>query len=129
MGVVVAGETKQSVGATFSELSAPTPWPGANARLLGLGVGLPIAPLVRLAQFSAAEFERFTLEWASDYLAKQQHVNEVQQRGGAGDKGRDIVVWLDPANVSPREGANKRGNSSRLTQSFHFFMFEPFFLP
>ncbi|MDU7581729.1 MULTISPECIES: ABC-three component system protein [Aeromonas] len=102
MGVVVAGETKQSVGATFSELSAPTPWPGANARLLGLGVGLPIAPLVRLAQFSAAEFERFTLEWASDYLAKQQHVNEVQQRGGAGDKGRDIVVWLDPANVSPR---------------------------
>ncbi|WP_419465322.1 acyltransferase family protein [Aeromonas caviae] len=28
-----------------------------------------------------------------------------------------------------REGANKRGNSSRLTQSFHFFMFEPFFLP
>ncbi|WP_270822980.1 hypothetical protein, partial [Aeromonas sp. QDB14] len=26
---------------------------------------------------------------------------------------------------SVREGANKRGNSSRLTQSFHFFMFEP----
>ncbi|WP_206616207.1 DUF4041 domain-containing protein [Aeromonas caviae] len=31
--------------------------------------------------------------------------------------------------VSPREGANKRGNSSRLTQSFHFFMFEPIFSP
>ncbi|MFM5304721.1 restriction endonuclease subunit S [Aeromonas caviae] len=29
----------------------------------------------------------------------------------------------------PREGANKRGNSSRLTQSFHFFMFEPIFSP
>ena len=28
-----------------------------------------------------------------------------------------------------KEGANKRGNSSRLTQSFHFFLFEPFFLP
>ncbi|MEY0731178.1 hypothetical protein AB7225_06695, partial [Escherichia coli] len=26
-----------------------------------------------------------------------------------------------------REGANKRGNSSRLTQSFHFFMFKPIF--
>ncbi|WP_213057275.1 hypothetical protein, partial [Escherichia coli] len=26
-----------------------------------------------------------------------------------------------------REGANKWGNSSRLTQSFHFFMFEPIF--
>ncbi|MCU2970099.1 hypothetical protein N8S49_21490 [Enterobacter hormaechei subsp. xiangfangensis] len=35
-------------------------------------------------------------------------------------------------NVLPlhfREGANKRGNSSRLTQSFHFFMFEPIFSP
>ncbi len=31
-------------------------------------------------------------------------------------------IWL-------REGANKRGNSSRLTQSFHFFMFEPIFSP
>ncbi|KTJ81235.1 hypothetical protein ASU78_25205, partial [Enterobacter cloacae subsp. cloacae] len=31
--------------------------------------------------------------------------------------------------VHAREGANKRGNSSRLTQSFHFFMFEPIFSP
>nr|URQ56282.1 Hypothetical protein [Raoultella ornithinolytica] len=31
--------------------------------------------------------------------------------------------------VLAREGANKRGNSSRLTQSFHFFMFEPIFSP
>ncbi|WP_106422405.1 50S ribosomal protein L31, partial [Escherichia coli] len=29
--------------------------------------------------------------------------------------------------VSSKEGANKRGNTSRLTQSFHFFMFEPIF--
>ncbi|WP_323906056.1 DUF262 domain-containing protein, partial [Aeromonas caviae] len=29
--------------------------------------------------------------------------------------------------MAAKEGANKRGNSSRLTQSFHFFMFEPFF--
>ncbi|AWK00140.1 sugar kinase [Escherichia coli] len=35
------------------------------------------------------------------------------------------------ANEPPtlKEGANKRGNSSRLTQSFHFFMFEPIFSP
>ncbi|MGL6587696.1 CPCC family cysteine-rich protein, partial [Aeromonas hydrophila] len=44
----------------------------------------------------------------------------------------DLVQNSDPdyeggANV--REGANKRGNSSRLTQSFHFFMFEPIFSP
>ncbi|MGS7507117.1 hypothetical protein ACVMK2_18565, partial [Escherichia coli] len=31
--------------------------------------------------------------------------------------------------VDFREGANKRGNTSRLTQSFHFFMFEPIFSP
>ncbi|MFZ5104127.1 hypothetical protein ACOY5O_21410, partial [Enterobacter roggenkampii] len=32
---------------------------------------------------------------------------------------------ISPSAISSREGANKRGNSSRLTQSFHFFMFEP----
>ena len=31
--------------------------------------------------------------------------------------------------IQAKEGANKRGNSSRLTQSFHFFMFEPIFSP
>ncbi len=35
---------------------------------------------------------------------------------------KQTAVWI-------REGANKRGNSSRLTQSFHFFMFEPIFSP
>ncbi|MGX3153432.1 hypothetical protein ACWJS0_26035, partial [Klebsiella pneumoniae] len=36
-----------------------------------------------------------------------------------------FILFIKPA----REGANKRGNSSRLTQSFHFFMFEPIFSP
>lgn len=31
--------------------------------------------------------------------------------------------------IFAKEGANKWGNSSRLTQSFHFFMFEPIFSP
>lgn len=84
-------------------LPAPTPWPKANARLLGLGVGLPVNPLDRLAQFSPEDFERFTLEWASGYLKeKLPDVYEVQQRGGAGDKGRDIVVWLDKPSAQPR---------------------------
>lgn len=79
-------------------LPSPSPWPNANARLLGLGLGLPVAPLDRLAQFDAKEFERFTLEWAEGYLrAHIKDVEEVQQRGGAGDKGRDIVVWIHPA--------------------------------
>lgn len=85
-------------------LKPPTPWPGANARLLGLGVGLPVSPLDRLAHFSATEFERFTLEWASDYLAVNlPNIIEVQQRGGAGDKGRDVVAWYDPNTVLNRK--------------------------
>jgi len=84
-------------------LKAPTPWPGANARMLGLGVGLPVSKLDRLSNFSAEEFERFTLEWASDYLAvKRPEIVEVQLRGGAGDKGRDIVAWLDPTTIGVR---------------------------
>ncbi|WP_199223471.1 MULTISPECIES: ABC-three component system protein [unclassified Caulobacter] len=87
----------------LTTLAVPTPWPGANARLLGLGMGLPVKPLDRLAQFSANDFERFTLEWASGYLTdKLPGVYEVQQRGGAGDKGRDIVVWLDSPDKIPR---------------------------
>lgn len=88
---------------TIEVLEAPTPWPGANARLLGLGLGLPVAPLDRLANFSAADFERFTLEWAAGYLAvKAPRIVEVQQRGGAGDKGRDVVAWLDPNDAPNR---------------------------
>jgi hypothetical protein len=76
-------------------LDKPTKWPSANARLLGLGAGLPVNPLDRLANFSADEFERFTLEWADGYLRnKLPNVDDIQQRGGAGDKGRDIVVWF-----------------------------------
>ncbi|MGT5140467.1 YfdX family protein, partial [Escherichia coli] len=37
----------------------------------------------------------------------------------------DSTEWAKFA----KEGANKWGNSSRLTQSFHFFMFEPIFSP
>ena len=38
-------------------------------------------------------------------------------------------VEMEGYTVRAKEGANKRGNSSRLTQSFHFFMFEPIFSP
>ncbi|HAT1630805.1 TPA: hypothetical protein I8Y11_002251 [Raoultella planticola] len=43
-----------------------------------------------------------------------------------------IISWIIfglIAGILAKEGANKRGNSSRLTQSFHFFMFEPIFSP
>ncbi len=41
----------------------------------------------------------------------------------------DDAVGVTSSMLKIREGANKRGNSSRLTQSFHFFMFEPIFSP
>lgn len=40
-----------------------------------------------------------------------------------------ITALFIPTGWLLKEGANKRGNSSRLTQSFHFFMFEPIFSP
>ncbi len=47
-------------------------------------------------------------------LFANNHVSGEYNNGGA---------------IFAKEGANKRGNSSRLTQSFHFFMFEPIFSP
>lgn len=41
----------------------------------------------------------------------------------------DLILSAKDIAEHLREGANKRGNSSRLTQSFHFFMFEPIFSP
>lgn len=85
------------------EIDRPTKWPSANARLLGLGAGLPVNPLDRLANFSADDFERFALEWADGYLrSKLPNVNDIQQRGGAGDKGRDIVVWFGEPGTTSR---------------------------
>ncbi|KDS95730.1 MFS/sugar transport family protein [Escherichia coli 2-011-08_S1_C3] len=40
-----------------------------------------------------------------------------------------LIATLQFIATTFREGANKRGNSSRLTQSFHFFMFESIFSP
>lgn len=39
------------------------------------------------------------------------------------------LFWRNDESSRFWEGANKRENSSRLTQSFHFFMFEPIFSP
>jgi hypothetical protein len=60
-----------------------------------LGVGLPVHPLDRLAGFSDTEFERFVLEWADGFLRKQLPTgSEIQWRGGAGDKGRDVIALM-----------------------------------
>ncbi len=58
-----------------------------------------------------------------DDLCRIQVLNYVQEFCEA------AFPDMDEYYFSPKEGANKRGNSSRLTQSFHFFMFEPIFSP
>ena len=40
-----------------------------------------------------------------------------------------VIIFLLFGTKKLREGANKRGNSSRLTQSFHFFSLSRSFLP
>ncbi|MBL0651350.1 hypothetical protein [Aeromonas caviae] len=55
------------------------------------------------------------------YLQKQMNDQYYLQQAR-----EDIEFY---ASQLSKEGANKRGNSSRLTQSFHFFMFEPIFSP
>ncbi|WP_279505587.1 CS1-pili formation C-terminal domain-containing protein [Aeromonas veronii] len=56
---------------------------------------------------------------------------QVQYQGGTAVRAVARYIQSGPTarGITTREGANKRGNSSRLTQSFHFFMFEPIFSP
>ncbi|MCJ5458957.1 hypothetical protein LPJ43_25875, partial [Klebsiella pneumoniae] len=66
---------------------------------------------------------------------KAFHLADSQYNGGMKDAYRNLSLsnahlkflaeYFNQETV--KEGANKRGNSSRLTQSFHFFMFEPIF--
>nr|UWM19719.1 IS30-like element ISAba125 family transposase [Klebsiella pneumoniae] len=69
--------------------------------------------------FSARKFAELIKRHPSTIYRelKRNSINDVYQARYASD------------NTFAREGANKRGNSSRLTQSFHFFMFEPIFSP
>jgi hypothetical protein len=83
----------ESLVSSAQPIPRPTPWPDANRRLL-LGQGVPVDPLVRLSTLTDVEFERFIWEWVDGYLAKRYV--EVQARGGAGDKGRDILAWIAP---------------------------------
>lgn len=82
---------------TLEEIVAPKEFPGINKLLL---TGAQIQPIVRLMTFSPEQFEIFILEWAFYYI-KEKYV-EVQWRGGSGDKGRDIVAWIDPKNSRNR---------------------------
>ncbi|MFM5208586.1 hypothetical protein [Aeromonas hydrophila] len=69
------------------------------------------------------EQKAYKKEHQSEYLYRLQEI----KRTGATTV--NLLALVEAGLVDAREGANKRGNSSRLTQSFHFFMFEPIFSP
>ena len=83
----------------LAQVDDPPPWPDANRRLIS-GAGAWIDPLKRLSTFDDGEFENFVLQWINGYLKGQY--NDVQRRGAAGDKGRDIVAWIDPPGTPNR---------------------------
>ena len=88
----------------LDNIQEPPSWPDANRNLLGITKGTWIDPVRRLSIFDPNEFEIFVLQWASEYLSKNYY--QVQSRGGSGDKGRDIVAWIDPPDLSPRKWDN-----------------------
>lgn len=81
----------------------PKPWPNANKRLV-LGQGVRIDPIRLLEIFSDKEFELFVTQWAHEYLTTQY--DDVLRWAGPGDKGRDVVGWIDPPSANPRRWDN-----------------------
>lgn len=78
--------------------SSPLPFPacGAAASADSVSAGLPIPPIERIRIFSAGQWEDFVLEWADSLRAEY---STVEQCGGAGDMGRDIIAFdkVNPA--------------------------------
>lgn len=59
-------------------------------------------PIERLEEMNSASFENFTLEWVYA-TRKDRFPNGVFKYSGAGDKGRDIVCFIDdPQSENPR---------------------------
>ncbi|WP_148359074.1 ABC-three component system protein [Peribacillus simplex] len=61
--------------------------------LYGMTIAIPAIDL--LALFSDSQFEVFIQEWTSGYLDEIEGYKKVYRNSGAGDKGRDVVAWLD----------------------------------
>ncbi len=69
------------------------------------------------------------LQHLKQSLAITGKLHNIQRSLDDISSGSIILLDMMEADKKLMEGANKRGNSSRLTQSFHFFMFESIFSP
>jgi hypothetical protein len=78
-------------------LSAPVA-PSGPATADQVAIGLPVPPIERVRLMSSQQWEEFILEWADSL---KQNYPRVERHGGAGDKGCDIVAFLDAAKDDP----------------------------
>lgn len=99
------GGKKVSSFLALTDVPSPPAWPGLNKRLVTGDIGNSILnPIQIVGAFSDKQFEIFVLEWVHGYLSRKYV--EVKQRGGAGDKGRDVIAWIDAPGVKPRRWDN-----------------------
>lgn len=85
----------------FDAVPNPSPWKDANERRLLGPSGLQ--PIQILQALNDEQFENFILEWVHGYLKNIYNYTQVFKYGGAGDKGRDIVAWLEPSGAPNRK--------------------------
>ncbi len=112
-------------------------------------VDIPLQPVSKnIFDVDSYPLERIAMTTGGDaineatIISRLGHRTALMSRVGKDAAGQFILDHCRKENIdiqslkqdvsidtSIKEGANKRGNSSRLTQSFHFFMFEPIFSP
>jgi hypothetical protein len=79
----------------FGDVEQPPPMPICTPE--EILVGPPVDPLARIKLYSDADFEEMIREWAFFYLQKHCcQYKRVQRLGGAGDRGRDVIGYVDP---------------------------------
>lgn len=77
----------------FKEIPYPELEPSYLLTQHDITFGTDIDPIKRMAIFSADEFENFIQLWVKETLEKS-YIN-VFKCGGAGDKGRDVIAYID----------------------------------
>lgn len=87
----------QIITTKMSDIFVPIEEPKGTGRLSNLQTlqGATIPAIDRVKLMSANDYEDYVTEWAHGYLNKVY--NSVVHLGGSGDKGRDVIGYLDEA--------------------------------
>ncbi len=103
---------------------------GVVSAFVKWGAEVPLPPRSPVDMFNAACGPESLIRAAGQIDCSRNFLNPpyIFLRDWLGLTDPNAAVYTFAGHVF-KEGANKRGNSSRLTQSFHFFMFEPIFSP